>query len=126
MLETAIDQFLAQSSFELIAALCALAYLVLALRQNIWCWPFALVSTALYTWVFFDALLLMDSLLNIYYMVMAVYGFWRWRFGHPRRREIKNQYLVLAQSLHCRRFNYWIKCCQWLFIKKHRRRVALP
>lgn len=77
----ALQGFSLQSPAEIIAAALAIAYLVLAMRQNAWCWPCALLSTALYTWVFFDVSLFMESLLNLYYMGMAIYGFHCWRNG---------------------------------------------
>ena len=67
------------SLLEASAVLCALAYMVLVAREHIACWAFAFVSTALFTYVFFEAALSFSMLLNIYYMVMAGYGFWQWR-----------------------------------------------
>jgi len=64
---------------ELVAMLLALAYVILAAQGSLWCWPAAFISTALYTIVFYDVLLLMDSALNAYYLVMAVYGYWAWQ-----------------------------------------------
>ncbi len=64
---------------ELVAMLLALVYVILAAVGSIWCWPAAFISTALYTMIFYDVLLLMDSALNIYYLVMAVYGYWAWQ-----------------------------------------------
>ena len=73
---------------ELVAMLLALAYVILAARGSLWCWPAAFISTALYTVVFYDVLLLMDSALNVYYLVMAVYGYWIWQKQHP---QVKGQ-----------------------------------
>ena len=67
---------------ELIAVVMSLLYVVLAAKGNIWCWPAALVSTVLYTAIFYDVYLWMDSLLQIYYLVMAVYGWYCWRNVH--------------------------------------------
>ncbi len=64
---------------ELVAMLLALVYVILAAIGSIWCWPAAFISTALYTVIFYDVLLLMDSALNAYYLVMAVYGYWLWQ-----------------------------------------------
>lgn len=63
---------------ELIAMLLSLAYVILAAKGNLWCWPAAFISTALYTYIFYDVLLLMDSALNAYYLLMALYGYWQW------------------------------------------------
>ena len=66
---------------ELTAVILALAYLVLAIRQNIWCWFCAAISTALYVYLFARANLYMESLLNVYYFGMAIYGWTVWRSG---------------------------------------------
>jgi nicotinamide mononucleotide transporter len=63
---------------ELVAMLLSLAYVLLAAKGSLWCWPAAFISTALYTYIFYDVLLLMDSALNAYYLLMAVYGYWQW------------------------------------------------
>ena len=52
----------------------AIAYLLLILRQSVWGWACALVSTLIYTWLFWNVELVMESALNVYYMAMAVYG----------------------------------------------------
>lgn len=72
------EQFQALSVAELVAVAAAVLYLLLAIRQNIWCWFFAGLSTALYVVLFIGAKLYMESLLNVFYFVMAVYGCWFW------------------------------------------------
>ncbi len=69
---------------EALAVALAVAYLVLAVRQNIWCWACAFVSTGLYIWLFHGAALFMESALNVFYLVMAVYGWYEWRYGGRR------------------------------------------
>lgn len=63
------------------AVICALVYMVLVAREHIACWFFAFVSTALFTIVFFEAALSFSMALNIYYMLMAGYGYWQWQQG---------------------------------------------
>jgi len=71
------------SPWEAVAVVFAIAYLLLAVRENVLCWLFALMSTAIYTVLFWDVSLLMESALNVYYMAMAVYGWQQWtRGGH--------------------------------------------
>lgn len=66
---------------EAIAVIAAIAYLLLAIRQNIWCWAFAAISTSIYVYLFIDARLYMESVLNVFYLAMAGYGWWAWYFG---------------------------------------------
>jgi nicotinamide mononucleotide transporter len=72
---------------EILAVLMAVAYLLLAIRQNIWCWVCAGVSTAIYVWLFFNAKLYMESGLNAFYFVMAVYGWYVWTSGRSDGHE---------------------------------------
>ncbi len=69
------------SLFESVAVVLAVVYLVLAVRQNIWCWLAAFISTAMFFYVFFEARLYMETALQVFYMVMAVYGWRQWRGG---------------------------------------------
>jgi nicotinamide mononucleotide transporter len=69
------------SPWEVIAVLLALTYLILAIRQNIYCWVAAFISTSLYLVLMYRALLYMESLLQVFYLVMAVYGWYQWRHG---------------------------------------------
>ena len=69
------------SWIEIIAAVLAVVYLLLAIRQRIECWAAAFVSSCLYVWVLFGAHLYMESALNAFYAGMAVYGYWQWRHG---------------------------------------------
>ena len=73
---------------ELIAVVAAIAYLLLAIRQNIWCWLFAGISTAIYVYLFFDARLYMESVLNLFYFAMAIYGWSVWYFGRSGDEEL--------------------------------------
>ncbi len=72
----------ALSAWEALAVVLAIAYLVLASRQHVACWICALLSTAIYTVLFWDVSLFMESALNVYYLVMAVYGWYLWRHGN--------------------------------------------
>ena len=76
----------AMSGWEVIAVILALAYVLLAVKERIECWYAALISTAIYTFLFWDVSLLMESALQVYYLVMAAYGWWQWRH-HTNKEE---------------------------------------
>ena len=80
-MQTFFEQLAAQSLAESIAVVLALAYVWLAARENIWCWPCAMVSTGIYIWLFWDVNLPFNSALNGYFLVMAVYGWLKWKQG---------------------------------------------
>lgn len=76
-----VADFLAMNHLELVAVALAIAYLLLAVKQSLWCWAAAFVSTAIYLYLFFDARLYMESALQVFYLAMAVYGWQQWRRG---------------------------------------------
>lgn len=84
-----IEQLQVLSPLELSAVLLAIAYLLLAIRLNIWCWFCAAISTAMYVYLFADAKLYMESLLNAFYFVMALYGWSIWYFGTAGTTELR-------------------------------------
>jgi nicotinamide mononucleotide transporter len=67
--------------WEIAAVALAVAYLVLAIRQNIWCWAAAALSTLLYLLIMYRASLYMESALQLFYLAMAAYGWYEWRHG---------------------------------------------
>jgi nicotinamide mononucleotide transporter len=71
--------------FEEVSVLLAAAYLALAIRQSLWCWPAALISVALWAVVVLDARLYMDFALQIFYFAMGIYGWQQWRSAGERR-----------------------------------------
>lgn len=75
------SQFFDWSTAEITAVIFAILYLGLAIRENIWCWFCAAVSTSIYIGVYFGARLYMESLLNVFYLIMAIYGWFIWRTG---------------------------------------------
>jgi nicotinamide mononucleotide transporter len=78
----------AMSPWEVAAVGLAIAYLALAIRQNIWCWAAAFASTAIYLVLMFQARLYMESALQVFYLAMAVYGWYHWGHGPGPGHEL--------------------------------------
>lgn len=64
--------------WEAIAALLGLANVWLVVRRSIWNYPFGLAMVALYFFVFWDAKLYSDALLQIFFFVIQLFGWWNW------------------------------------------------
>ena len=63
---------------EIIATVLGLANIVLLVRRNIWNYPFGLVMVALYAHIFFREKLYSDALLQLFFFVIQLYGWWAW------------------------------------------------
>lgn len=65
-------------ALEVAALAGALAYVVLAIRRSVWCWPFAIMSAVLYLQVFAASGLLTQAALQVFYVAVALRGWWLW------------------------------------------------
>ena len=75
------EALMSVSAWEIAAVLLALIYLVLAIRENIACWLAAILSTSIYIVLMYQAGLYMESALQLFYIAMAVYGWYNWQRG---------------------------------------------
>ncbi len=65
-------------AIEILATATSLGYLFLLIRQNIWCWPLAIISGVLSIYLFTASKLYAEALLYGYYILIAIYGWWSW------------------------------------------------
>jgi nicotinamide mononucleotide transporter len=76
---SALAGFGAMPLWEWLAVVCGIAYVLLAAKESKLAWVFAFFGTLIYTILFWQGALLSSSLLNFYYMLMAIYGYRLWR-----------------------------------------------
>jgi nicotinamide mononucleotide transporter len=68
---------------EIVGTCLGLLNLWLTIRQNIWCWPIGIACVVCFGLVFFEARLYSDLLLQGFYIVVQLYGWWFWiSHGH--------------------------------------------
>ncbi|HTN17735.1 MAG TPA: nicotinamide riboside transporter PnuC [Chitinophagaceae bacterium] len=75
-----ITEVKATQPLEWIAALFGVISVLFAQRNHILLYPSGLVSTGIYAWLLSrrEAGLYAEALLNVYYFVMTLYGWWHW------------------------------------------------
>jgi nicotinamide mononucleotide transporter len=82
-----ISNFINSNWIEPTAVILAITYLLLAVKQNISCWFAAFFSSLLYFFVMYFAGLYMEAGLQIFYCIMAVYGWTQWRTSLPGNKK---------------------------------------
>jgi len=65
-------------SLELFAALFGIASVWFAKKEKIWVYPTGIISTILYIYICYKFILYGDMIINIYYSLMSVYGWYMW------------------------------------------------
>lgn len=77
----------------------ALIYVILATRNSAWCWPFAFVSSCLWTYQVYNSYsLYFDAALNTFYAVMAIVGLWKWLHARPIKQALAEKVTDLPIS----------------------------
>ena len=66
------------SVVESFAVLFSIIYVVLAAKQNVWCWAFAVLSVILYIYIYYSVQLYAETGLQFFYLAMAFYGYHNW------------------------------------------------
>lgn len=71
---------LATSPWEWAASVFGVMSVLLSYHNSVWLYPTGLLSTGIYAWLLSRAqhALYAEALLNLYYFVMSVYGWWHW------------------------------------------------
>ena len=69
------------SWLEIVAFVLALAMVVFNMRVNPMAWPLAIISSLLYFALFWNSRLYGDASLQIFFAVVALWGWWQWLRG---------------------------------------------
>ncbi|GFM87820.1 aminotransferase [Pseudomonas cichorii] len=91
------------STLEIIAVLINILGVWLTTQRIRWCWPVSVVAVLLYVWIFYEARLYSDMLLQLIFAFLQGYGWWRWSQGgldqgkvHVTRLSARGAVLSLA------------------------------
>ena len=83
---------------EILGTVAGLLYLWLEYRASIYLWVASIIMPALYLVVYYDAGLYADMAINIYYLVIALYGWAAWRYGFSIRRGSQGHELPISHT----------------------------
>lgn len=82
------EQIVHTSLIQWLALGFGVAEVLLAKKNSIWLYPTGIISVLLWMFLLLDVKLYAEVLLNIYYLVMSVYGWIIWK---KRKQEAENQ-----------------------------------
>ena len=96
-----IFNFLTENWFEIVAALLAIAYLLLAMRQDARCWIAWIISSLMYLFVMYSAGLYMEAGLQIFYLLMGFYGLYQWQYKLANNETLKIKVWPITTHMMC-------------------------
>ncbi len=86
-----------------LAFIFGILYVILAAQENVWCWPVGLVGVVIAFFVYADPeiRLYSDAILQIFYAVMSLYGWWTWtRSTHQGKKPLDSPEEVVMLEIH--------------------------
>jgi nicotinamide mononucleotide transporter len=89
MNETTILHYLAENWLEIAGFLTTVLGIWLTTRRTLLCWPVVLAADIFYLIVFYRAQLLSDALLQIFFLIFTLYGWWHWWRGVREEGEVR-------------------------------------
>ncbi|MEK9720128.1 MAG: nicotinamide riboside transporter PnuC [Quisquiliibacterium sp.] len=88
MLESAFELLGSQVTWlELLAFIGALGCVILSVLEIHWGWLLAIVSSILYGFLFAASRLYGEAALQVFFVVVAAWGWWQWLFGRRSGQE---------------------------------------
>lgn len=84
---------------EFIASLLGLISVWLVTKQNNWCWPTGIVMVMIYVFIFYQNKLYSDMLLQIFFIVMQIYGWYTWSNNSHKTTKLEVSWLTFKEQL---------------------------
>lgn len=81
------DSWLLMTVPEMIAVITGIASVLFARRENILVYPVGIISVLLYVYICLEVKLYADSLINFYYFLVSIYGWYYWKRGGAEQRR---------------------------------------
>ena len=113
--------YLINNWLEWFGVISGLLYLYLEIKQHTTMWVVGFISSLVYVFVFFESKFYADTVLNVYFASMSVYGFWLWKFVAAKENllssggiEYKNLKNMLIVKLIVSSFSLWVVISQVL------------
>lgn len=98
MIDFLFEQYKDYPIFEIFLEITAVIFGLLSVwyakKDKIWVFPTGIINTAIYVYLLYKWMLLGDMMINAYYFVMSIYGWYLW----TRKKDGEVQYPIARMS----------------------------
>jgi nicotinamide mononucleotide transporter len=117
--------YLQQNWLENLGILTSLICIYLNTQQNVWGWFWAIVSSAIYGIIFYEARLFSDMGLQGVFIFLSIYGWFSWRFGNRDEKVLSVSKIPLKITILCFTFFLTFTLVSGYFLGKYTQ-ASLP
>ena len=83
-----MTEFIIAHWLDILTTVLGLAYILLEYKANPWLWLVGFVMQALGIVLYYQKGIYADCAMEFYYLLMTVYGYWRWVKGSKTKQEL--------------------------------------
>jgi len=94
-------EYIQQNWLENLGIVTSLICIYLNTQQNVWGWFWAIVSSAIYSVIFYQARLFSDMGLQGVFIILSIYGWFSWKFGSVQKTVLFVSRIPLKISVIC-------------------------
>lgn len=76
-----------------------LIYIILLIKENIWCWFFGIISSSCFIFLMYHEHLYSESILYAFYVCVGFYGWYKWSNNSKEKIVIKRASLITIVTL---------------------------
>jgi nicotinamide mononucleotide transporter len=117
--------YLQQNWLENLGILTSLICIYLNTQQNIWGWFWAIVSSAIYSVIFYKSQLFSDMGLQGVFILLSFYGWFSWQFGSKEKMVLSVSNIPLKILIICLIFFLIFTVISGYFLEKYTQ-ASLP
>ena len=93
--------YLQKNWLENLGILTSLICIWLNTKQNVWGWFWAIISSGIYSIIFYQARLFSDMGLQGVFILLSIYGWYAWLFGSETETALFVSKITIKLSLLC-------------------------
>jgi nicotinamide mononucleotide transporter len=82
---------------EIIAVVLGIIAVYLSTKQHVWTYPLGIISVFIYIFIFFEVKLYADMGLQVFFIVLQVYGWYEWLYGGKNKTELHVSKILLRE-----------------------------
>jgi len=116
MLEFLFSQYSNYPTYEIVLEITAIIFGLLSVwfakKDNIWVFPTGIFNTAIYVYLLWKWALLGDMMINFYYVVMSIYGWYHW----TRKKDNIVEYPISRMTFLEKKWSFIIFLLTILFV----------
>jgi nicotinamide mononucleotide transporter len=97
--------WLSNNWIEIFGVISGFIYLILEIKEKTLMWLVGIISSFLFFFVFLDAKLYANLSLQIYYIIIGIYGWYYWKKGNKAKKQVETSSINTKQFLYLSMFS---------------------